>query len=131
MGSAGIAQVMREPGTQDGEDMTPPSPTALRWPRQPPLLDDRASEGSGSRFPLRAPVTAWKLMIHVPGRLRLSNKVVVCFPLQSLCIFILAAAAAAGPGEVMLAEAKKEAQREGCGEAMVRVGLGMGCFWPQ
>lgn len=115
-------------GTQDEVDMPaslPLDPDSPHWPPQPLL----GRQGLWrSRFPLLAPVTAWKRMIHVQGRLRLSNKVVVCFPLQNLCIFILAAAAAAGPGEVTLAEAR-EAQREEAGSDG-RAGLGRAASGP-
>lgn len=50
--------------------------------------DNRASEGKRNPFLLQAPVTGWKLMIHVLGRLRVSNKVTVCFPLQRLYAFL-------------------------------------------
>lgn len=47
-----------------------------------------ASEGNRSLSLLLDSVTGWRLMIHIPGRLRVSNEVIVCFPLQSLYAFL-------------------------------------------
>lgn len=62
-----------------------------------------------------APVPGWKLMIHVLGRLRVSNQVTICFPLQRLYAFLswLLQQALERP---MLAEAKEEPRREERGD---------------
>lgn len=63
-----------------------------------------------------APVPGWKLMIHVLGRLRVSNQVTICFPLQRRYAFLcwLLQQALERP---VLAEAKEEARREERGDA--------------
>lgn len=63
-----------------------------------------------------APVPGWKLMIHVLGRLRVSNQVTICFPLQRLYAFLSWLLQQALERR-MLAEAKEEARREERGDA--------------
>lgn len=73
-----------EPGArQDWVGTSWPPPT---HPQRCPLSP--GSEGNRSRALLLASVAGWRLMIHIPGRLRVSDEVVICFPLQSLCAFL-------------------------------------------
>lgn len=69
-------------------------------------------------------------MIHIPVRLRVSNKVIVCFPLQSLYAFLFWLLLRQQVLERrMSTEAKEEAWREESGE--VRVRTWTACLLPQ